>query len=96
MKCRQELLICVATIILSEMSATFVWACDPIQVVAADVQSSQKAPVKKSGRPKLQLRSFGPLPDWAKQSWFLRRQVDPPWMLRGVNVIGTHSNMSSA
>jgi len=73
------------------MSATFVWACDPIQAVAADVQSSQKAPVKKSGRPKLQMRSFGQVPDWAKQSWFLRRQIDAPWMLRGLNLVDIHS-----
>ncbi len=91
MRCRQELLICVVAIVLSGMTAAFVSAGEPIRPIASDVQSSQIAPVKKSGRPKLQMRSFGQLPDWAKQSWFLRRQVDPPWMLRGASVIDIHS-----
>ncbi len=33
------------------------------------------------------MRTFGRLPDWAMQSWFIRRQVDSAWMLRGANVI---------
>ncbi|MEE9294595.1 MAG: amidohydrolase family protein [Phycisphaerae bacterium] len=27
------------------------------------------------------------------QSWFIRRQVDPPWMLRGVDVIDIHTGV---
>lgn len=86
MRWRQELLVCLAAVIWSGVSAEFVSAGNAIRAVAPDVQPSQKAPVRKPERPKLQLRSLGQLPDWAKQSWFLRRQVDPPWTLRGVSV----------
>ncbi len=33
------------------------------------------------------MRRFGRLPDWALQSWFLRRQMDAPWALTGGHVI---------
>lgn len=32
-------------------------------------------------------RRRAPLPDWAKESWFVRRQADAPWCIQGVNVI---------
>ena len=36
---------------------------------------------------KPRMRRFGRLPDWARQSWFLRRQMDAPWGLAGGHVI---------
>lgn len=33
------------------------------------------------------MRRFGRLPDWAKQSWFLRRQMEPSWWLTGGHVV---------
>lgn len=33
------------------------------------------------------LRVFGRAPKWADESWFLRRQLDRPWALRGGHVV---------
>ncbi len=35
----------------------------------------------------LRRRPRGPLPDWALRSWFIRRQLEPVWVLRGANVV---------
>ena len=56
----------------------------------AKAESSPRLEVrgKKSedaGRP--QRRRRGPLPDWAKQSWFIRRQMDTPLCLKNVHVV---------
>ena len=69
----KELLMCVATLILSVMTADFASAGNTNRAAGSDAQTSQEAPVRKTGRPKLRMRSFGQLPDWAKQSWFIRR-----------------------
>ena len=52
-----------------------------------DSPAGQDKPPSRAVQPKIQRRTFGRLPDWAKQSWFIRRQMDQPWMLRGASVI---------
>ena len=32
-------------------------------------------------------RVFGQLPDWAKNAWMFRRQIDEPWALVGGHVV---------
>lgn len=57
------------------------------QTASSGSRASQQPPATPNAKPKTRLRTFGRLPDWAKRSWFIRRQLDSPWMLRGVNVI---------
>ena len=49
----------------------------------------QEAPREANNEPgaKPRMRRFGRLPDWTRQSWFLRRQMDTPWALTGGHVI---------
>lgn len=58
---------------------------DPATTRASE--AAQQAPDESKAKPKKRMRTFGRLPDWAKRSWFFRRQLDSSWMLRGVNVI---------
>ncbi len=39
------------------------------------------------GAPRQGLRRLGRGPAWAGESWFLRRQIGPPWALRGRHVV---------
>ncbi len=45
----------------------------------------QETPREANNQPRM--RRFGRLPDWTRQSWFLRRQMDTPWALTGGHVI---------
>ena len=87
MKCPSRLRVCMWILILSAMNADFLSAGSMNRAAAADVQSPEEAPAPTPGKSKLRMRSFGRLPEWTKESWFIRRQVDPQWMLRGANVI---------
>lgn len=49
-------------------------------------EQDSKQKVGAVGGRQLRMRR-GPLPDWALKSWFIRRQVEAAWVLRGVNVI---------
>ena len=87
MSLRQGLVVCVATFPWWGTNAELVSAGTTIRAVASGVQTSQEAPIRSPEQPRLRMRTIGQLPDWAKQSWFIRRQLDQPWMLRNVNVI---------
>ena len=81
------MVLCGTTLVLSGLGGASVSADGANPVVPADPAISQDQPTTRPAQPKIQLRTFGRLPDWAKQSWFLRRQLDQPWMLRGAGVI---------
>lgn len=54
------------------------WVGPHALTASADV--AQQPPTRRRG-------VRGPLPDWAAESWFIRRMVDPPWVLASVHVI---------
>ena len=58
-----------------------------------DQDSTQKRGSAVGRQPR---RRRGPLPDWALESWFIRRQVEAAWVLRGVNVIDVRTGDISA
>ena len=54
-------------------------------------RSSPDPPPTEAEAPQPRVRVFGRLPDWATRSWYVRRQLEQPWMLKDANVIDIHS-----
>lgn len=57
----------------------------------AGANVNAQTPPQERASSRVRLRTFGRLPDWAKESWFIQRQVSEPWVLGGVNVINLQS-----
>ncbi len=84
---RKALRTAVLVLSLSGLHPETAWGQGADRTASSSLQTAQQPPAKRNAPPKPRLRTFGRLPDWAKRSWFIRRQLDSPWMLRGVNVI---------